>query len=69
MDHIIPRAVAPELDNVIANLELMPLAMNEGKRAKVGSKQLDLTRKLSKAGLLSGEGLKAVEISAGSAAD
>jgi hypothetical protein len=69
VDHIIPRAVAPELDNVIANLELMPLAMNEGKRAKVGSKQLDLTRKLSKAGLLSGEGLKAVEISAGSAAD
>ena len=25
VDHIIPRAVVPELDNVIANLELMPL--------------------------------------------
>jgi hypothetical protein len=27
VDHIIPRAVCPELDNVIANLELMPLRM------------------------------------------
>ena len=30
---IIPRAVVPELDNVIANLELMPLRMNESKSA------------------------------------
>ena len=29
VDHIVPRAVVPELDNVIANLELMPLRMNE----------------------------------------
>ncbi|MGO8927307.1 MAG: hypothetical protein ACLQU3_10500 [Limisphaerales bacterium] len=28
VDHIIPRAVVPELDNVIANLELLPLRMN-----------------------------------------
>ena len=61
VDHIIPRAVVPELDNVIANLELMPLKMNEGKNAKVGARQLSLARKLHKAGLLSSEGLKAVE--------
>jgi hypothetical protein len=61
VDHIIPRAVAPELDNVIANLELMPLKMNEGKNDKVGTRQVDLARKLKKAGLLSAEGLKAVE--------
>jgi hypothetical protein len=24
LDHIIPRAVVPELDNVISNLELLP---------------------------------------------
>jgi hypothetical protein len=29
VDHIIPRALVPELDNVIANLELMPLRVNE----------------------------------------
>jgi hypothetical protein len=32
VDHIIPRSVAPELDNLIANLELMPQRMNAGKR-------------------------------------
>jgi hypothetical protein len=61
VDHIVPRAVAPELDNVIANLELLPLRVNEAKNDKVGARQLDLARKLRKAGLLSPEGLKAVE--------
>jgi hypothetical protein len=61
VDHIIPRAVVPELDNVIANLELLPLRANEAKNDKVGARQLDLARKLNKAGLLSAEGLKAVE--------
>ena len=61
VDHIIPLKVVPELDNVIANLELMPLRMNEGKNAKVGARQVDLARKLHKAGLLSSEGLRAVE--------
>ena len=60
MDHIIPRAVVPELDNVIANLELMPLRMNEGKSAKIGDRQRDLAKKLYQAGLLSKKGLEAV---------
>ena len=61
MDHIIPLKVVPELDNVIANLELMPLRMNEEKNSKIGARQVDLARKLHKAGLLSSEGLRAVE--------
>ena len=60
VDHIIPRAVVPELDNVIANLELMPLRMNESKSAKIGSRQRSLAAKLEKAGLLSEAGLRAV---------
>jgi hypothetical protein len=64
VDHIIPRAVCPELDNVIANLELMPLRMNESKNDRVGVRQVDLARKFNKAGLLSNEGLKAVESAA-----
>jgi hypothetical protein len=59
VDHIIPRAVVPELDNVIANLELMPLRMNEGKNAAVGDRQRALAGQLFKAGLLSEAGLKA----------
>ena len=56
VDHIIPRAVVPELDNVIANLELMPLRMNERKNAHLGQRQRDLAQKLFEAGLLSREG-------------
>lgn len=61
VDHIIPRAVAPELDNVIANLELMPSGMNAAKGAKIGDRQRSLARKLHAAGLLSAEGLKIIE--------
>jgi len=60
VDHIIPRAVVPELDNVIANLELMPLRMNEGKRDKIGDRQRSLARQLHAAGLLSEKGFQSV---------
>ncbi len=61
VDHIIPRAVAPELDNVIANLELMPQRMNAGKSDKVGDRQRLLANQLFEAGLLSNKRLKAVQ--------
>ena len=60
VDHIVPRAVVPELDNVIANLELMPLRMNESKNAKIGDRQRDMAKKFYQAGLLSKKGLEAV---------
>ena len=60
VDHIIPWRVAPELGNVIANLELMPLRMNEGKNDRIGARQRSLAKKLYKAGLLSKGGLRAV---------
>ena len=66
VDHIIPRAVCPELHNVIANLELMPQRMNSSKNDRVGSRQVDIGRKLNKAGLLSDKGLKFVEAAGGS---
>jgi hypothetical protein len=60
VDHIIPRAVAPELGNVIANLELMPSRMNSGKRDRIGSRQRYMAKKFYQAGLLSRKGLEAV---------
>jgi hypothetical protein len=60
VDHIIPRSVAPELDNVIANLELMPLSVNQRKGNKVSDRQTSLARKLNAAGLLSAYGLERV---------
>jgi hypothetical protein len=61
VDHIVPRPVVPELDNVIANLELMPLRMNEGKNDKIGKRQRDMAKKLYRAGLLSKRALATVE--------
>ncbi len=52
VDHIIPRAVAPTLDKVLANLELMPHSLNIRKGAKVGQRQIDLANKLQAAGFL-----------------
>ena len=52
VDHVIPRAIVPELDNVVANLELMPLKMNQSKNDKVGDRQRSLAQKLHAAGLL-----------------
>jgi len=60
VDHIIPRSVCYELDNVIANLELMPLRMNMAKSNKVGERQRDVAAKLFKAGLLSARGYETV---------
>jgi hypothetical protein len=60
-DHIIPRSVTPELDNTLFNLEMIPLTLNQRKSAKVGQRQLDLAKRWHKAGLLSDEGLRAVE--------
>jgi hypothetical protein len=64
VDHIIPRLVVPELDNVIANLELMPLRLNEKKNAQVGKRQVELGRKLQRAGLLSSEGFRTLQTKA-----
>ncbi len=61
VDHIIPRAVVPELDCVIANLELLPLRLNESKNDKIGARQRSLAVKLHDAGLLSAEGLRKVQ--------
>ncbi len=52
VDHIIPRAVAPTLDKVLANLELMPHSLNIRKGAKIGQRQINLANKLLQAGLL-----------------
>ena len=53
VDHIIPRALAPQLDTLLANLEFMPAHMNFSKGAKIGQRQVDLANKLFEAGVLS----------------
>ena len=62
VDHVIPYAVAPELGNVIANLELLPWELNLKKGTKFGQRQRDLVRRLFAAGLLSPEGWKRLRV-------
>ena len=61
VDHIIPRSVAPELDNVLINLEFLPDTLNQKKASKIGDRQVQLARKWAEAGVLSKEGLAKVE--------
>jgi len=61
VDHIVPRAGVPELDNVIDNLKLTPLRMNESKNDKIGDRQRDMAKKSYQAGLLSKSGLETVQ--------
>lgn len=60
-DHVIPRAVAPELQNQVMNLELLPAKLNRAKSDKVGDRALVFARELHAAKLLSDAGLAAVE--------
>ena len=52
VDHIIPRAVAPKLDFVLANLEFMPETLNQRKGDKVGQRQVDFAGRFLQAGLI-----------------
>ena len=60
VDFIIPRAVCPELDNVMANLELAPKPTDSSKRDNVGERQVSHAEQLHAAGLLSTAGLERV---------
>ena len=60
VDHIIPRAVVPELDDRLYNLEFMPSKLNREKSANIGVRQRQLAEKWNKAGLLSDAGFRAV---------
>jgi len=64
-DHVIPRAVAPELENQVMNLELLPAKLNRAKGAKVGQRALTFAKELHDAKLLSDAGWEAVQARGG----
>ena len=55
-DHTIPRAVCPELQNQVMNLELMPASLNRAKSDKITERARVFARELYDTGLLSEEG-------------
>ena len=64
LDHVLPRAVVPELAARFYNLEAIPAKENGRKGAKIGKLELDLARRWQREGLLSAAGLAAVEAAA-----
>lgn len=61
LDHVLPRAIVPELAGRFYNLQAIPSRKNSAKGAKIGQRELGLARSWRKRGLLSGAGLAAVE--------
>ena len=53
VDLIVPLAEAMQIGNELANLELLPAALNRAKSDKVGERQLALAKRFHDAGLLS----------------
>ncbi len=64
LDHVLPRAIVPELAARFYNLEAIPAHENLVKSAKIGKRELELARRWNREGLLSAEGLKVVEVAA-----
>ena len=58
-DHLIPRAVCPELQNQIMNLELLPASLNRAKSDKVTERARLFAKELYDAKLLSEQGYRA----------
>lgn len=52
VDHIVPRSKFPQLDNVIANLELMPLRANVSKNDSFGPRQQEMLKRFKDAHLI-----------------
>jgi hypothetical protein len=52
IDHIVPFSVAPELENELANLEMLPRTENRRKSDRIGERQLAYAEKFLSAGML-----------------
>ena len=65
LDHVLPVKVAPELAAKLFNLQAISDRENLAKAAKIGRREIGLARDWHGAGLLSADGLAAVEKAAG----
>ena len=52
VDHIVPRALAPDLDNLLINLELMPMTLNRRKSDKVTERAASMAKRFFDAGVM-----------------
>ena len=66
VDHIVPRALYPQLDNVLANLEFMPMRLNRAKSDSFGQRQEYELGRFEHAGLISNTAAPHLHSTAGS---
>tara|TARA_R110002096_G_scaffold239769_1_gene431556 strand:+ start:207 stop:827 length:621 start_codon:yes stop_codon:yes gene_type:complete len=52
VDHIVPRSLAPDLDNLLINLEMMPMTLNRRKSNKVTQRAAQMAQKFYDAGVM-----------------
>lgn len=61
LDHVLPRSIVPELKARFYNLEALPSRKNLAKSAEITEREVSLARRWAREGLLSADGLAAVE--------
>ena len=61
VDHIVPRSLAPDLDNLLINLEMMPMTLNRRKSDKVTDRAYSMAKRFLEAGVMLPESWRAVE--------
>jgi hypothetical protein len=64
VDHILPRSLAPEVDNELANLELTPASLNRQKSNRVNERHVSVAEQFFQAGLLTAESRERVRTQA-----
>tara|TARA_R110000850_G_scaffold17996_29_gene54672 strand:- start:3736 stop:4146 length:411 start_codon:yes stop_codon:yes gene_type:complete len=55
VDHIVPRSLAPDLDNLLINLEMMPMTLNRKESNKVTPRAAATAKKFYDAGVMLSE--------------
>jgi hypothetical protein len=61
VDHLLPRSIVPELDNRLYNLRFMAESLNQAKGVDIDVDAVALAQRWYEDGLLSLDGLQAVE--------
>ncbi|MDA7921301.1 hypothetical protein N9B73_06045 [Verrucomicrobiales bacterium] len=60
VDHIVPRSLAPDLDNLLINLEMMPMTLNRRKSNKVTERAAAMAKRFYEAGVMTPDSFERV---------
>lgn len=61
VDHIVPRSLAPDLDNLLINLEFLPRTLNRRKSDTVTDRAYSMAKRFHDAGMMTPESWRAVQ--------